>query len=111
MLTSSPWARCRSSAILPSSSAIGFSKSRKVAMKVRYEVSGCCGDLLGLRDQDFRLADRREVDEAAVQRDGALALFLRLDHRLQDPMRLLHLRIGRREELVRDRHLRGMDRP
>src|SRR5688572_21554300 len=68
-------------------------------------------DLLGLGDQDLRLADRSKIDESAIERDRTAAFLLRLCHRFQDAPRLGDFGFARGEKLVGERDLAGMDRP
>src|SRR5882724_13341567 len=68
-------------------------------------------DLLRLLHQHLGLADGGVVDEAAVERDGALARFRGFGHGLEDALGLRHLGLAGREHLVGERHLRGVDGP
>ena len=68
-------------------------------------------DLLELGEQVLRHPDRGGVDQPAVERDSALPVRRGLAHRLDDAAGALHEPRGRRVDLVRERHLRGVDRP
>src|SRR5690348_4761936 len=56
-------------------------------------------------------AGRGSVDHLAVELGSALALSRRRLQRVQNPACPGYLRLGRREYLVRQRDLRGMDGP
>src|SRR4051794_478184 len=73
--------------------------------------SGRLADHVGRGDELLGLADRGDVDQPAVERDRALPLPARLLHRGQDAPGALDLLLGRGEDLVGERHLRGVDRP
>jgi hypothetical protein len=67
--------------------------------------------LLDLVHQVARHADRRGIDQAAVERDRPLAVFRGVLHRSEDPLGPFHLGVGWREHLVRQGDLRWVDRP
>ena len=69
------------------------------------------GHRIGLFDQRLGHADRGDVDQAAVERDRALAFLGGLGHRLENAAGLGHFRLGRREHLIGQLDLRRMDRP
>src|SRR5579885_2520599 len=68
-------------------------------------------DRLGLLDQRLGLANGGEIDELAVESDGAAPRLRRLRHVFEDAPGAPHLLFGGAEALVGERHLRGVDRP
>src|SRR3546814_18415720 len=69
----------------------------------------CSSDLL--LDHHLGLLDGGDVDEAAVQRHGALAFLLGLAHGLQDALGLVDLGLGGAVDLVCELDLARVDRP
>src|SRR5580698_10376574 len=57
-------------------------------------------DHFGFGEQRFGHADRGDVDQAAIERDGALTLFRRLVHGFHDAPGLGHFGLGRAEDIV-----------
>ena len=68
-------------------------------------------DQLDLGQQVLGHAQRGGVDQAAVQRDGSLAVVGGLLHRLHDPARARDQPVIGREDLVRELDLAGVDAP
>src|SRR5579875_3980979 len=68
-------------------------------------------DLPGFFHQDLGLADGGDIDEAAIERDGALAFLLSLRHGVEDALSLLDLGFAGAEHLVGQCDLARMDRP
>src|SRR5688500_1145964 len=105
---------CRQCELTPSVEA--RPESRGVGSGAKRDRLALCGlpaarDPVSGRDQCLRLANRGDVDQAAVEANGTPTLACRLLHRLQDAPRTVNLLRRRGERLVGQCHLLGVDRP
>src|SRR5690625_2173508 len=103
--------------LVPTLPARGTPPSRDLAQacftdnRKRRRGSAGSSDSLGFLHQHFRLLDRGDVDQAAVERDGALAFLLSLLHGFQNLLRLADLLLARRKEFVGELYLARVDGP